>query len=142
MPAPKKRKTEAEFSAVVRKALPGASVTPLESRATLGLPDLLVALPGRFAMVELKVSYAKMVYPRPHQVAFMVKHWELGCPVYLLARFREDDIWEKGDTRAVLFEGSKVPELLKKHVDRVPPLGQWPIDKIDWHEMANLMDRR
>jgi len=142
MPAPKKRKTEAEFSAVVRKALPGASVTPLESRVTLGLPDLLVALPGRFAMVELKVTYTKSVFMRPHQVAFIVKHWNLGCPVYLLVRYREDDIWEKGDTRAILFEGCRIPDLLTKHADRVPSIGDWPIDKVDWQKMVDLMDRR
>ena len=74
-----KKQREASFWQSLKKALrdnfPDWSATRLESRATLGVPDVLIMdSRGAWHMVELKTTANMSVNITPHQVAFLTKH--------------------------------------------------------------------
>jgi len=79
-----KKQREASFWQALKKAIrdncPDWSATRLESRATLGVPDVLI-MDGRGAwhMVELKTTQNMSVDITPHQVAFATKHARGSC---------------------------------------------------------------
>ena len=59
----------------MRDNFPDWSATRLESRATLGVPDVLIMdSQGDWHMVELKTTANMSVDMSPHQVAFLTKH--------------------------------------------------------------------
>ena len=59
----------------MRDNFPDWSATRLESRATLGVPDVLIMdSQGDWHMVELKTTANMSVNMSPHQVAFLTKH--------------------------------------------------------------------
>jgi hypothetical protein len=82
---PKRKKTrEASFWQSLKKAIrdnfPDWSATRLESRATLGVPDVLILdSGGKWHMVELKTTASIRVDITPHQVAFLTKHARGSC---------------------------------------------------------------
>ena len=80
----RKKTREASFWQALKKALrdnfPDWSVTRLESRATLGVPDVLILdSGGKWHMVELKTTASMRVDLTPHQVAFLTKHARGSC---------------------------------------------------------------
>ena len=79
-----KKTREASFWQAIKKALrenfPDWSATRLESRATLGVPDVLILdSGGKWHMVELKTTASMRVDITPHQVAFLTKHARGSC---------------------------------------------------------------
>lgn len=72
---------EASFWQLVKKHMPpGWSATRLESKATLGVPDVLFQDErGDWHMVELKATDRRKVVISPHQVAFAAKHQRGSC---------------------------------------------------------------
>lgn len=77
----KKRPREASFWQNLKNNLPkGWNATRLESRATLGVPDVLFQDDkGQWHMVELKTTDSRGVQITPHQVAFNNKHAHGSC---------------------------------------------------------------
>jgi Holliday junction resolvase len=80
----RKKTREASFWQAIKKALrenfPDWSATRLESRATLGVPDVLILdSGGKWHMVELKTTASMRVDLTPHQVAFLTKHARGSC---------------------------------------------------------------
>ena len=74
-----KKQREASFWQSLKKAMrdnfPDWSATRLESRATLGVPDVLIMdSQGDWHMVELKTTASMCVNISAHQVAFLTKH--------------------------------------------------------------------
>ena len=63
-----------------------AKITRVESWVNLGIPDCIVALHGRFHLVELKVADNRgKVHISPHQIAFHTAH--KNCPVWLFVQY-------------------------------------------------------
>lgn len=55
-------------------------ITRVESVATLGFPDCVLALAGNLFLVELKVATPSgRVKISPHQVAFHIGHQDVPC---------------------------------------------------------------
>ena len=66
--------------------------TRLESWATLGVPDLLLAdEQGKFGMVELKYTTGNTVGLRPHQVAWLTKHANTSSWILVKQSKKSDD---------------------------------------------------
>jgi hypothetical protein len=58
----------------------GTKITRVESVATLGFPDCVLALAGKLFLVELKIATPSgRVKISPHQVAFHVGHQDFPC---------------------------------------------------------------
>ena len=79
-----KKQREAGFWQALKKAIrdncPDWTATRLESRATLGVPDVLIMDGrGKWHMVELKTTQNMSVDISPHQVAFATKHARGSC---------------------------------------------------------------
>jgi hypothetical protein len=63
-----------------------AKITRVESWVNLGIPDCIVALYGKFHLVELKVAQSNgKVAISPHQVAFHSAHKDY--PVWLFVQY-------------------------------------------------------
>ena len=89
-----KKQREASFWQSLKKAMrdnfPDWSATRLESRATLGVPDVLIMdSQGDWHMVELKTTSNMTVNMSPHQVAF-------GHEVFLYRGDRAVDVKLEG----------------------------------------------
>jgi len=66
--------------------------TRLESWATLGVPDLLLAdEQGKFGMVELKYTTGNTVSLRPHQVSWLTKHSNTSSWILVKQSKKSDD---------------------------------------------------
>ena len=108
-----KKQREASFWQSLKKAMrdnfPDWSATRLESRATLGVPDVLIMdSQGDWHMVELKTTANMGVKMSPHQVAFLTQHakgsvWiavkltsATGHEVFLYRGNRAVDVWQDG----------------------------------------------
>ena len=78
------------FKAGILKYQPSWAYTRVESRATLGFPDLLLMdHNGAFHLVEMKVAKKNKVEISPHQVAFASKHKRGSC--WILVQRKEDN---------------------------------------------------
>ena len=87
----------------MRDNFPDWSATRLESRATLGVPDVLIMdSKGNWHMVELKTTANMTVNMSPHQVAFLTKHAKgsVWIAVKLTGAFGHEVFLYRGD-RAV-----------------------------------------
>lgn len=77
-------------------------ITRVESWVNLGIPDCILAVGGRFVLMELKVaSPAGRVKLSAHQVAFHEAHKD--CPCFILAEHgvpRKREIWLYPASRA------------------------------------------
>jgi len=83
-PVKAKRPREASFWQAMKQAMkthhPEWSATRLESRATQGVPDVLILdSDGNWHLVELKTTQNNSVRISPHQVAFATKHAHGSC---------------------------------------------------------------
>jgi hypothetical protein len=119
--------TEAQFYRRLRDNLERCEFTRLESRATLGLPDLLIAFEeGFFITLELKVVRSGMkVALSAHQVSFHARHATLGCPAgILVACLHLDEIR--------LYSAEQAVELQLQGL-RLEPVGCWPLRRAPWH---------
>ena len=102
-----KKQREASFWQSLKKAIkdnfPDWSATRLESRATLGVPDVLIMdSQGNWHMVELKTTSNMTVNMSPHQVAVLTKHAKgsVWIAVKLTGAFGHEVFLYRGD-RAV-----------------------------------------
>jgi len=130
-------KPETALANRVRDKLPGCKITRIESRASLGFPDCLIAFEntGRFVPVELKVVQAGLkVDLRPHQVSFHYSHAEMGCKTYILVEY-----WPpKAEKEIRLYSGAQAIELKNKGL-RLPALNSWPLRGMPWEKLAEII---
>ena len=93
-------------------------ITRVESVATLGFPDCVLALAGKLFLVELKVATPSgRVKVSPHQVAFHVGHQDFPCFI-LVAH----------ETVMYLIEARNVMDLVDKPLSEVKLTGCFSIN--------------
>lgn len=106
-----------------------AKITRVESWVNLGIPDCIVALYGKFHLVELKVSQPNgKVKISPHQISFHSAH--KGYPTWIFVQH------EKGrKARLFVYEGWQGYALAQYGILLPPALEQkypW-----DWQEVED-----
>jgi hypothetical protein len=106
----------------------------------LGIPDCLIALKdqGKFVMVELKVVKKGLkVNLSPHQVAFHIKHAELGCPSFVLVEYHPPNA-SRVNSFLQLYEGSQAGDLLARGV-LLTPIDKWSLANVDWQVLREKL---
>lgn len=133
------KKPESVLFQRLKENLSGCHFTRLESRVGLGVPDCLIAFkgPGVFVMLELKVvQRGKKVNMSAHQVAFHVKHADLGCPTFILVQYHPPGTAHAQFSELRLYRGSQAIELATCGIDTTP-IGLWPYKAVQW-EMLRM----
>jgi len=129
----KKRKSESQFWNQLKRAIkkyhPSWNPIRLESTASLGLPDVVVAANGNFAMWELKVCTANAVRISAHQIAFAETHSQY--PVWMIICCNTSNgetirVYHARDVMAVSEIGLRHPP----QIEVTPP---------DWLPLFNLL---
>ena len=131
------KKPEGALYQRIKQNLPGCFITRIESRVNLGIPDCLIALkdPAKFVMLELKVvSKGRKVNLSPHQVAFHLKHAELGCPTFVLVQYHPPGATTAAKAQLLFYRGCDVMELFLHGID-LEPLAKWPVSGMKWEEL-------
>jgi len=110
-----------------------AKITRVESWVNLGIPDCIVALYGRFHLIELKVAQTNgKVAISPHQIAFHSGH--KGCPVWLFVQY------DKGrKARLLVYQAWKSYDVAKFGILTPPALEQtypW-----DWLAVEDFLQK-
>jgi hypothetical protein len=110
-----------------------AKITRVESWVNLGIPDCIVALYGKFHLVELKVaSDTGKVKLSPHQVAFHAAHRD--CPTWVFVQYGKGK-----KAKLMVYEGGEVHALAEFGVAMVPEMVQdypW-----DWQEIEDYLTK-
>ncbi len=122
----------------VQENLPKSHITRIESRAGLGIPDMLIALEpeGVFVMLELKVvQKGKKVNLSPHQISFLIKHSTLGAPVFLLVQHK---LLGGTSNYLSLYKGGSAIEVFERGID-APFLLRYPAVAVDWKEIRKML---
>lgn len=116
---------EASFWQQIKRNLPdGWKATRLESRATLGVPDVLFQdESGRWHLVELKTTDSTRVDISPHQVAFATKHSIGSCWIAVKAT-------KTGYEGVYLYHGDAVMDLRLDGLNSTPSY-YFPVNP-DW----------
>ena len=130
-PAKTKRPREASFWQAMKQAMkshrPNWSATRLESRATLGVPDVLILDgDGNWHLVELKTTQNNSVSISPHQVAFATKHAHGSCWIAV-----------KNPDGVFLYRGSAVMDLKLEGMDAVATAHF--LSPVDWNKFFNVL---
>jgi len=108
-------------------------MTRVESSATLGFPDVLLAKNGRFVLLELKVlPTGNRPLISPHQVAFHTSHADM--PVYMLI-----SVGEGKGRRLFLYPGVDVLKLATEGVRACAPKFEAPDNPEGWVDVANAL---
>ena len=122
----------------VQTNLPKSHVTRLESRVGLGIPDMLIALhpEGLFVMLELKVvQKGKKVNLSPHQISFLIKHSQLGAPVFILVQHK---LLGGMSNYLSLYKGGQAIEVFERGID-APFLLRCKSPSADWEEIRKML---
>ena len=127
---------EALFSSRVKGGLVHCSIERIENRASLGMPDMLVGIGDRFALLELKVvARGLKVGLRPHQIAFMTRHAAAGRPCFIL-------VLHVGNTLRPstirLYHGRDAMQLAAEGL-RLIPIQSWPSRGMPWGELEETL---
>ena len=133
------RKPEAVFSDYVRDNLRDVDISRVESVANLGFPDMVVADrlgSGRIGFVENKVVQRGLqVGLRPHQISFLFRHWQYGCPAFVLAKRLPVG---KRVGMVNLYHGGQCMELAEIGL-RLDPVIRWPSNGVDWQRLRGFI---
>lgn len=133
------RKPEAVFSDYIRDHLRGVDISRVESVANLGFPDMVVADKlgsGRLGFVENKVVQRGLqVGLRPHQISFLFRHWQYGCPAFVLVKHQP-----AGKRAGIvnLYHGGQCMELAEVGL-RLDPVIRWPSNAVDWERLRGFI---
>lgn len=132
-------KPEAALYRRVRDNLPNCHFTRIESRVGLGIPDCLIAFPhGEFVLVELKVvKRGRKVTLSPHQVAFHLKHADLGCPTFVLVQYIPPSGFVR-DSELLLYANHQILELKRLGVS-LEPIGRWAWGGVMWEMLRHAL---
>ena len=125
----------------VKENLPNCHITRIESRVNLGTPDCLIAMKGqgKFVMMELKVvKKGKKIALSPHQIAFHIKHADLGCPTFVLVQYHPPGTTSVLKAQLLLYEGKQAEDLFMRGID-VEPVEKWPLSHVMWHMLRHRL---
>ena len=105
--------------------------TRIEATSGLGIPDLF-GFHRRPFWLELKIIKNNKLNFSAHQIAWIHRHYSVGCPVFVLAK-------DPPLKTIKLFSGSIVRS--PHTVDRVPPLVSIPARPraVDWEQVLALL---
>jgi len=93
---------------------------------------------GTFLMIELKaLRKGKKVKLSPHQIAFHLKHADIGAPTFILVEFRPPMPSDKVP-EIFLFGGHQAEEVARLGLD-AEPLGRWPARAMQWHMLRHAL---
>ena len=113
-----------------------AKITRVESWVNLGIPDCIMALYGKFHLVELKVASERgKVKISPHQIAFHTAHKE--CPTWIFVQY------DKGrKARLLVYEGWHAYALASEGITLKPSFEcGWPWDWIAVEDHLTLFKK-
>ena len=133
------RKPESVFSDYLKTHLPEVDISRVESLASLGFPDRVIADKlgtGRVAFLENKVVQRGLkVDLRPHQISFLFRHWEYCCNAFLLVKHLPI-----GKRVAIinLYHGGQVMDIARNGL-RVDPVIRWPSNAVDWQRLRGFL---
>lgn len=122
----------------VQESLPKSHITRIESRAGLGIPDMLIAFEpeGLFVMMELKVvQKGKKVNLSPHQISFLIKHSTMGAPVFI---FVQHKLLGGPLNYLSLYRGKNAIEVFERGID-APFLLRYLASSVDWSEIRKKL---
>ena len=121
----------------LREHLPGCNITRIESTASLGIPDCLIAFKDYgFVMVELKVvKSGKKVKFSPHQIAFQIKHAAMGVPAFVLVQYHPPRVTGLAGARWYLYKCDQVEQLYREGLI-VRPHWWSGASVIDWVDLG------
>jgi len=118
----------------IKKNLTKAKITRIESWASLGFPDCVIAIGDRFVLVELKVAkVSARVELSPHQVAFHVNHSAYPC--FVLASMGSGPSAE-----LLLFHAGVVKDLALSTVNDVKPVLKTLQNKEGWELLQMVLE--
>ena len=133
------RKPEAVFSDYIRDHLRDVDISRVESVANLGFPDMVVADKlgsGRVGFVENKVVQRGLqVGLRPHQISFLFRHWQYGCPAFVLVKHLPVG---KRVGMVNLYHGGQSMELAEVGL-RLDPVIRWPSNGVNWELLRDFI---
>jgi len=112
-------------------------MTRLESRASLGTPDILVAWrEGIFSTIETKVVKSGLkVALSAHQVSWHMRTAEMGCPAHLIVAALEA---AKRPATLKVYHAGQARELAL-HGLRVEPVAAFPLSHVPWHVLRDCL---
>lgn len=125
----------------VKENLPDCHITRIESRVNLGIPDCLIAMKGHgmFIMLELKVvKRGRKVNLSPHQIAFHLKHADIGCPTYILVQYHPPGTTSALKAQLLLYSGEQAEDIFMRGID-VEPIDKWPLSHVMWHMLRHRL---
>ena len=133
-------KPEAKLFSRLKDNLENCHISRIENRVNQGIPDCLIALypESIFVPVELKVvKTGRKVRISPHQVAFHVKHADMGCATFILVAHTPDN---GKPSYLLLYGGNQVLSLLECGLD-AEPIERWNYSAIMWHRLRHLLGK-
>ena len=99
----------------------------------MGIPDCLIAFPGKWVMVELKVvKRGRKVALSPHQVAFHLVHAEMRVPTFILVQYFPPGETTGAKSELLLYEGKQAEQLHHQGID-AEPFDSWKLMGPTWH---------
>jgi hypothetical protein len=126
-------KPESALYKRIKENLLNCRITRLESRVGLGIPDCLIAFPGKWVMLELKVvRRGRKVNLSPHQIAFHLVHGEMRVPTFILVQYFPPGVTQGAKSELLLFRGDQAEELHHLGVD-AEPHDSWSLTGPVWH---------
>lgn len=87
------------------------------------------------------VSRGRKINLSPHQIAFHLKHAELGCPTFVLVQHYLPGATSAAKSRLLLYEGKQVAQLFERGVD-VEPVAEWAMSSVNWSELRQRLSGR
>jgi len=112
-------------------------MTRLESRASLGTPDILICWrEGIITTLEVKLVRSGLkVSLSPHQVSWHARAAEMNCSASIIVASLES----AGRPAALsLYRAPQVMDLAA-HGLRVEPAGRWPLKHVPWHVLRDAL---
>jgi hypothetical protein len=112
-------------------------MTRLESRASLGTPDILVCWrEGIMGTLELKLVRSGLkVNLSAHQVSWHMRAAEMGCSANIIVAALEAA--KRAATLKVYRAGQAVE--IARHGLRVEPVAEFPLSHVPWHVLRDCL---
>ena len=133
------RKPETLFSRHIIAMLPGFDIVRVETSASLGFPDMVLTDKrgsGKVCFLENKVvSRGQKVLLRPHQIAFLYRHWSYGAAAYILVKHVPVG---KRIGRLCLYSGGQAMELQEKGL-ALDPVLSYSTATVDWQQIREKL---
>lgn len=130
------RKPESLLYDRLRDNLEDCHITRIESSASLGFPDCVIGIDGRFVTVELKVAKTRKIAISAHQVSWHMRHAAAGLPCWFFVQVAT--LGDKWAPEFRLYSGAQASELLFYGL-ALDPVDAWPIKSADWSQIRRRL---